>query len=100
MRLDRIGKLLFAYQTDVYFQVHEYALKTIIKLDNKQIPFLICRNSIQNHTPIFQVIPDVPIWSEPPFYFQAHDKEEWTTGDKKLPVSVEQSFNATHIKLT
>jgi hypothetical protein len=68
MKIERVGKLLFAYQTDVYFQVHQHALKTIIKLENKYIPLFVCRQSIQNNNPIFTLSPDERIWTEAQFY--------------------------------
>lgn len=77
MKIDRIGKLLFAYQTDVYFQVHQHAVKTIIKLENHYIPFLICRDSIANKNPIFIRDENVKIWSEPPFILPDHNKDQW-----------------------
>jgi len=74
MRIDRIGKLLYAYQTDVYFQVHQHALTTIIKLENHYIPFLICRDSIARKDPIFIRDEKVEICSEPPFILPTQDK--------------------------
>ena len=74
MKIDRIGKLLYAYQTDVYFQVHQHALTTIIKLENHYIPFLICRDSIVRKDPIFIRDEKVEICSEPPFILPTQDK--------------------------
>ena len=67
MKIDRIGKLLYAYQTDVYFQVHQYTLTTIIKLENHYIPLLISRDSIAKREPIFIIDDKVEKFSEPPF---------------------------------
>jgi hypothetical protein len=75
MKIDRVGKLLFAYQTDVYFQVHQHAVKTIIKLENHYVPFLICRDSIAKRNPMFIIDQQVELFSEPPFILPNHDKE-------------------------
>jgi len=74
MKINRIGKLLYAYQTDVYFQVHQHTLRTIIKLENHYIPFLICRDSIAQMDPIFIKDKKVEICSEPPFILPTQDK--------------------------
>jgi hypothetical protein len=75
MKIDRVGKLLFAYQTDVYFQVHQYAVKTILKLENHYVPFLICRDSIAKRNPMFIIDKKVELFSDPPFILPNHDKE-------------------------
>lgn len=74
MKIDRIGKLLYAYQTDVYFNIHEHAVKTIIKLENHYIPFLISRDSIAMRQPIFEIDKQVEIFSDPPFILPDHNK--------------------------
>ena len=77
MKIDRIGRLLYAYQTDVYFSVHEHVVKTIIKLENHYIPFLICRDSIANKNPILNLDKNVRIFSDPPFILPDHNKDQW-----------------------
>jgi hypothetical protein len=67
MKINRIGKLLYAYQTDVYFQVHQHTVSTIIKLENHYIPFLISRDSIAKKEPIFIIDDTVELFSDPPF---------------------------------
>ena len=74
MKIDRIGKLLYAYQTDVYVSVHRHTLRTIIKLENHYIPFLICRDSVAKREPIFIQDKTVEVFSDPPFILPNHDK--------------------------
>ena len=74
MKIDRIGKLLYAYQTDVYFSIHQHAVRTIIRLENHYIPFLISRDSIAKKQPIFIIDEKVEIFSDPPFILPEHDK--------------------------
>jgi len=66
MKIDRIGKLLYAYQTDVYFQVHQHSLRGILKLEHLYIPILICRKSIEHQNPVFILDKDVKIHSDYP----------------------------------
>jgi hypothetical protein len=74
MKITRIGRLIYAYQTDSYFQVHQHAIKTIIKLENLYIPLMICRESLKSHEPIIIRDNDVKVWAEPPFILSTQDK--------------------------
>jgi hypothetical protein len=74
MKIDRIGKILYAYHTDVYVQVYQHTLTTIIKLENLYIPLMICRDSIARKDPIFTIDKTIEIWSEPQFILPTQDK--------------------------
>jgi hypothetical protein len=76
MKTNRIGKLLYAYQTTVYFLVHEHSIKGIIKLENHYIPIQICRESIKTLKPIIIHDPNEKVYSESPFILPTPNK--WT----------------------
>lgn len=67
MKINRIGNLLYAYQTTVMFNVYDNAIKGAIKLENHYIPVIICRESLLKLKPLIIRDEKEKVYSDPPF---------------------------------
>lgn len=76
MKINRIGTLLYAYQTTVFFNVYDHAIKGAIKLENHYIPVVICRDSILKLKPIIIRDKEAEVYSDSPFILPSINK--WT----------------------